>query len=356
MVVGVGEQDFRETVAALNGAVETGLCLGASARVWVDGAERAKFAVGQASAGVPLTPDAAVPWFSASKLAATVAVAWCWAAGFVSPSDLVRDHLPEFTGPGKDATTVAHLLTHTAPLRTIDREIGGSIDLGRDALLRLITSGAADPDWIPGARASYLGHAGYLLLDEIVVRAVGRTFADVLNREVLEPLGMSSRLGGPPGVPVVDVPWNGAPELAARVGRFDVGHGYPSACMAGPFGEAGVLAEMLRCGGAYQGRRILPADTCVSLLRDARPLGLVDEAAQRPRRWGLGVMLDADSFGPGSSAGSFGALGGLACTVYSDPACGLTAALFFNGNVPGTERLGRDRAANAAIRDDLTRL
>ncbi|WBO62045.1 hypothetical protein [Streptomyces camelliae] len=73
------------------------------------------FALGEESPGMPPTADSVVPWFSVSKLPATLAFAiaraiarafaraWAraWELGLPSPDDLVRDHLPEFTGVGR---------------------------------------------------------------------------------------------------------------------------------------------------------------------------------------------------------------------------------------------------------------
>ncbi|MER5547868.1 hypothetical protein ABT072_36765 [Streptomyces sp. NPDC002589] len=54
------------------------------------------------------------------------------------------------------------------------------------------------------------------------------------------------------------MPCFGPAATAARVTRFDVGQGYPGACVAGPFGEAAVTAEVLRTGGLHRGRRLPP--------------------------------------------------------------------------------------------------
>lgn len=63
-------------------------------------------------------------------------------------------------------------------------------------------------------------------------------------------------------------------------------------------------------------------------------------------------MLDADNFRPASSS-SFGALGGTACLVFSDPERNLTAALHFNGNTGFADRITRDQRVVSALYDDL---
>lgn len=241
-----------------------------------------------------------MPWFSASKLAATVAVARAWELGLIQPGDRVVQHCPEFTGPGKDGICIEHLLTHTAPLRTIDREVGRRFADGRDALVQLILHGDADPDWVPGTRAAYLGHAGYLLLDEIVRRASGVRFPAFQREQVTVPLRLRSELGDPDNTDIAEVPWFGPAELAERIGRYDPKAGYPSACMAGPFADAATICEMLRSSGLHAGTPILQPTTCRMLITDHRPPAMIDESAGAVRRWGLGIVLAADNFGPAS--------------------------------------------------------
>ncbi|MEV0580811.1 serine hydrolase domain-containing protein [Streptomyces sp. NPDC050392] len=346
---------FRAVERALAEVLAQGRCLGAALRVLYDGVVVLDLFVGDANATQVMAMGTVVPWFSASKLAATVAVARAWELGLLHPNDRVVQHLPEFTGPGKDDIRIEHLLTHTAPLRAVDRETGRRFADGRRAVLKLILNGDADPDWVPGTRAAYLGHAGYLLLDEIVRRGSGQPFADFVHHQVTAPLGLTSRLGGPSGADVVDVPWFGPAELASRIARFDVSMGYPSACMAGPFGDAAEICEMLRQAGARHGRRILSPETCTALVTDQRPTTLIDEAAGRARRWGLGMVLAAENFGPASAA-SFGALGGTACLVFADPEAGLTVSLYFNGNTGAADRLSRDQHVIDALYRDLRQL
>ncbi|MEU2711399.1 hypothetical protein [Streptomyces sp. NPDC007205] len=48
-------------------------------------------------------------WFSASELPATLAFARARELGLLSPDVLVRDHLPESAGGGRDTITVRPL-------------------------------------------------------------------------------------------------------------------------------------------------------------------------------------------------------------------------------------------------------
>jgi CubicO group peptidase (beta-lactamase class C family) len=345
--------DLPRTTSALTQVLAESATSGATLHVVHHGQTIADIALGQTPAGQPLTSEHWVPWFSISKLAATLAVACAWEQHLLAPEDTVADHIPEFAGGGKHRIRIRHLLTHTAPLRGADRDVGGHLPDGRETLLERIIGADADPDWEPGQRAAYLGHAGYLLLDEIIARRAGTTFAAFQRHHVLHPLGLRADLGRPADHEVLDVPWLGDPRLAARVAGHDVGLGYPSACMAGPFAEAVRLCELLRGRGTLARRRVLAPGTAAALLTDHRPPELVDEAAGRPRRWGLGIALDQPNWAPFSPR-SFGATGGTSCSVFSDPDTDTTAALHFLGNTTPADRLNRDQQVHQALHDDLT--
>lgn len=68
--------------AILEEACQSGVILGAQACVIVRGRIIVQLAVGEAAPGVPITWDDFVPWFSASKLASSCAVALGWDAGW----------------------------------------------------------------------------------------------------------------------------------------------------------------------------------------------------------------------------------------------------------------------------------
>ena len=346
--------DLPRTTTVLEELLAEGATGAATLHVMRHGQLVADIALGETPSGEPLTSDHWVPWFSASKLAASLTVAVAWEQGLLDPEDEVAEHLPEFAAHGKQRIRIRHLLTHTVPLRAVDREVGGRLPEGRDALIELIIGCRADPGWEPGERAAYLGHAGYLVLDEIVARRAGTSFAEFQHRHLLSPLGLSADLGCPRDHEVLDVPWLGDLRLAARVARHDLGLGYPSACMAGPFAEAAQLSELLRQHGALRAHRILSPETCAAMLADQRPRDLVDDAAGRCRRWGLGIALDQANWAPFSPR-SFGATGGTSCSVFSDPDTATTAALHFLGNTDPGERVARDQQVHQALHHDLTR-
>ncbi|KOV68727.1 serine hydrolase [Streptomyces sp. MMG1121] len=85
---------------------------------------------------------------------ATLAFARAREPGLLTPDDLVRDHLPEFAGGGRDAIAVRHPWNRTAPVRAADRAAGSAFDQGRDAPIALIRATGAGPGRVPGQRAA----------------------------------------------------------------------------------------------------------------------------------------------------------------------------------------------------------
>ena len=104
----------------------------------------------------------------------------------------VAHYIPEFGGPGRDAITVRHLLTHTSGLRP-------TLPLFRDApdssaALRLVFG--AVPVAPPGARVIY-SDLNAILLGEIVRRVAGDPLDVVAAREIFQPLGLRRTLFRP---------------------------------------------------------------------------------------------------------------------------------------------------------------
>src|SRR2546425_9165540 len=93
------------TLAALERGMEQGLHVGAQAYVSHDGQTVADFAIGVARPGVPMGRDTLMPWLSAGKPLAAVAVAQLWERGLLDLDDPVARHIPMFAANGKQAGT-----------------------------------------------------------------------------------------------------------------------------------------------------------------------------------------------------------------------------------------------------------
>ena len=127
----------------------------------------------------------------------------------------VAEWLPEFTGDGKAAVTLRHLLTHTS----------GVPDIAPDVLRRTRPSGkrmtelsiTAPLRFWPGTRWEYCTTSFYLLA-EVCRRATGLSGTDFLRQRLLEPLAMNDTTYDPraSGLPLVPVRGVGADNRLRR--------------------------------------------------------------------------------------------------------------------------------------------
>jgi len=103
--------------------------------------------------------------------------------GLVDPQARVRRYLPWFrAGETGDAITIHHLLTHTAGL-PMGADFSDASGFDAWALRDL-------PTRPPGERYWY-SNVGYKALGLVLESITGRSYGEVIRREILDPLGMS---------------------------------------------------------------------------------------------------------------------------------------------------------------------
>lgn len=270
--------------------------------------------------------------------------------------------LPGFRGPGKEAVTVGHLLSHssglpaTAPLY---REIQG-----REAYLERIQ--AMDLVYPPGSRSLY-SDLGIILLGEILERTAGQPFEALVRERVLAPLRMRDTLFRPPAellpriAPTEVDPWRGR-LLRGEVhdeNAFALGGVAPHAGLFGTAGDLARFAQMLLDGGALDGRRGRrgPRDHCMV---SRQTVELFTRRAGIP---GSDRALGWDTkSAQGSSAGtlfsprSFGHTGFTGTSLWIDPERELFVILLTNRVHPTREndliREARPAVADAVVRQN----
>lgn len=132
--------------------------------------------------------------FSATKALTAAAVWGLISDGLLTPETRVADVIAEFATNGKQAVTVAHLMTHTAgfpraPMRPED----GATSAGRRARFaqwRL--------DWEPGTQTEYHAISAHWVLAELIEQLSGTDYRAYVRSRVLDPLGLKRlRLGVP---------------------------------------------------------------------------------------------------------------------------------------------------------------
>ena len=142
----------------------------------------------------PVAADTLYDLASLTKVVATTTMAMILVdEGKLDLDRPVQDFLPGFRGPGKEAVTVRHLLTHSSGLAAtapLYQEIQG-----RAAYLERIQ--AMDLEYPPGSRSVY-SDLGIILLGEILERIAGQPFETFVRERVLDPLGMRDTLFRPP--------------------------------------------------------------------------------------------------------------------------------------------------------------
>jgi CubicO group peptidase (beta-lactamase class C family) len=305
-------------------------------------------AFGEDSPGQVLTSDHLMPWLSATKPLAAVAVMQQVQAYRLSLETPVADVIPEFAVQGKAGIRVAHLLTHTAGIRGADL---GWKPTTWSAALEQICGVRPEPRWEPGAKAGYHVDSLAYLQGELVRRLAGCDFQDYLTRHIFHPLGMDSSFVGIP-----DRSWH---EHSGRLARLWNTAG-PHTVEKTEYRERPV-ASLCRPGGNGRGpARELAAFYLDLLSPESRLLSrewisamtarvrknLFDHTFRHIMDWGLGFAVSSNRYGPDTvpynfgrrcSDKTFGHCGNQCTAAFADPVHQLVVVVLFNGQ-PGEEK------------------
>jgi beta-N-acetylhexosaminidase len=300
----------------------------------------------------PVTADTLYDLASLTKVVATTTMAMILVdEGRLDLDQPVQRFLPGFQGPGKEAVTVRHLLTHssgldaTAPLYKELR--------GRAAFVERIER--MDLVYPPGSRSVY-SDLGIILLGEILERVAGQPLDAFARERVFEPLGMRDTMFRPPAelrpriAPTELDPWRG------RVVRgevhdenaFAMGGVAPHAGLFGTAGDLARFAQMLLNGGVLGDRRIVSRKTVELFTRKAGIPG-----SDRALGWDI-KSAEGSSAGTLFSSLSFGHTGFTGTSIWIDPERQLYVILLTNRVHPTREnqliREVRPAVADAVMR------
>lgn len=348
---------------------------GAVALVLVDGRMTVHTAVGEAlryGAGpkllpagdrVAMRPDSIFDLASVTKVYTAILLLQQVDRGRVRLDAPVRDHLPGFTGTGKDAVTVEMLLTHTSGLPVGANVTGLPDDTARwNAVLTTpLVAGAT-----PGHTFRY-SSVGLMVAGKIVEKVTGQRLDQALKSNLAEPLGLHDT-GFLPRT------WLSAGAQASRLAATDArssrgllrGVVHDDVCnhLGGVAGHAGIFAsaadvaaigQLLLDGGTYRGTRILTEATVQRMLTNLNA-GKPAVDPDRPNRTsahGLGVVLDQPWFmGRLSSLHTFGHTGFAGPSLLVDPNRRLVLALLTNRAHPNWSWADPD-PVRAAVADLL---
>ncbi|UWZ38921.1 serine hydrolase [Dactylosporangium roseum] len=346
---------------------------GAVALVAVDGQVTAHTAVGHAlrygtgpvelpsAQRVPMRRDAIFDLASITKVFTALLVLQLADQGKVDLDAPVVRYLPEFTGAGKDAITVAMVLAHTGALP------GGVSFSGlatvADRWAKVVTAPLVGGG-VPGNTFRYSG-VGLMVLGRLVEKVAGQALDAAVRDRITGPLGMRDTMFKP----LNQISGND-PRLVATEARkargLTRGVVHDDLCLAlggvaghaGMFGTASdlaVLGQMLINGGEYGGRRILSEKIVRRMLVNAnRGLPAID--AERPGRsstHGLGVELQQPWFmGKLARPLTFGHTGFTGTSWLVDPDRRVVVVLLTNRAHPDWTRADPDKP-RVAVADAL---
>jgi len=145
--------------------------------------------------------DTAEPWredtivhaWSSTKGATALCAHILAARGLLDLDAPVADYWPEFAQNGKEATTVAMLLSHQAGIPAVR----DPLPLGAfyDHEFMAETLAAEAPFWEPGSRHGYHALTFGFLVGELVRRVSGQTLGEFFRDEVADPLELDFSMG-----------------------------------------------------------------------------------------------------------------------------------------------------------------
>lgn len=284
-------------------------------------------------------------------IATTPAIMLLMDRGLIDLDRPVRDYLAGFTGEGKDAVTVRHLLSHTSglraflPLNTLADDAEDARELVMSEPLR----------WRPGARVEYSDLNAMLV--GWIVEAVSQTPLDEFVRDELHvPLGMNQ------------TQFNLPRPARARAAPINVWRGHPirgvihdqnAARLNGVAGHAGLystgrelalFAQMqLRRGTLDDGVSLLRPETVDAFTRPGR--------GHRALGWDTNDTTSSDDTGTLLSPQAYGHGGFTGTSIWIDPSHNVFVVLLTNRvYAPRTGRsitrlkAVRGRLADAALR------
>jgi CubicO group peptidase (beta-lactamase class C family) len=359
------------TKLAIERGIANGDHLGAQVHVILNGNCVADLAIGQKRHGIPLATDDLLPWMSAGKPIAAVAMGQLVERGKAAFDDRIERFIPEFAAGGKGDITIRHILTHTGGFRLVSNNWSPE---PWDRIIERICGSKLEPGWVPGQKAGYHVASGWFILGELVRRIDGRPFDRYVRTEILEPLAMHDSWIGMPVAQFASYGGFGgrlapmysterAPPQIKGMVNSEAGcvECRPGANARGPIRELARFFQMLLNGGQLDGRRII-SESIIRQMVTRQRLGMFDETFKHKIDWGLGVILNSNhyhddglpyGFGPYASDDSFGHGGNQSSCGLVDPERNLVVTWVCN-SMPGEARHDeRVRAINAAVYEDL---
>jgi CubicO group peptidase (beta-lactamase class C family) len=155
------------------------------------------FGISHLKSKAPNTLDTPFRIASLSKQFTAAAIFRLEAQGKLTIDDPVHKHLPEFAAAPYSKITIHHLLTHTSGLPRIATGLFGphrwhNMSVAATPVDEFVRLAVKEPlAFDPGADHEY-SNFGYRVLAALIARVTGREYADFMEQEVFQPLGMKN--------------------------------------------------------------------------------------------------------------------------------------------------------------------
>ncbi len=299
----------------------------------------------------PMTAATIFDLASLTKVVATTpCVLYLIAEGQAGLDDPAARYLASFAGPGKDLVTVRQLLSHTSGLpdqrRYYLHTTDGAAAMAA-ALAEPIVAG-------PGSVCRY-SDVGFIVLGELCAAVAGCDLAELVQRVVCEPLGLTSTMFCPPA----SLPAGFAStEPVNGIATTGVVHDENSALLGGVTGHAGLFgtaADLSRFAAAWVGAdpEVAPGWLPGWLRAEAVRCQTVGLSGRRGLGWGL-RHDNWDNMGDGWPESGAGHTGFTGTSLSVDPVSGiwtvlLTNSVHFGRDRPGPSVVGLRKKVHAAI-------
>ena len=338
---GISSVRLDELAQVFAAMLEEGLHPGAQLAVWRNGELIIDLAGGVDGPDArPVTPQTLFQIRSATKSLACTVMHMLHDAKLFSYEDRIVKYWPEFGKNGKEQITIAQVMSHRAGL-TEHRTIPIAVWADRKAVAEALEN--MTPAWPPGTANGYHASSIGWIVDELVLRLVGRSTGQLLREKVTAPLGVEDVYLG---VPEAELPRMAKMVVmgdvqAGRVATSDaLNDGFavrlPLSWISGlaTARDVAKLTNLWTYEGTYLGHEIVSSAT----MRQARvPTNSpedIDRGLDRPIRWGLGYILGVttpDIYGTPPHTEALGHAGGGASVIWGDPEARLGVAFLCNG-------------------------
>jgi CubicO group peptidase (beta-lactamase class C family) len=329
-ISGMCDERFSGVRDALAANIDSGLDVGASVAVFIDGVPAVDIWGGHLDevGAVPWQRDTITNVWSITKTMAALCALILADRGELDFSAPVARYWPEFAAAGKEAVEVRHLLGHTAGLSGWSEPVTADDLPDWDKMTALLAAQA--PWWEPGTQSGYHALTQGYLVGEVVRRITGVSLGTFFASEVAGPLGADFHIGLPaaedgrvaPVIPpempasadldlssiatrtLLNPPMTGAEPWSASWRRAEI----PAANGHGNARSVALVQSVVACGGEIGGVRLLSSRGCEAIFEEQA--NGTDLVLGPGFRLGMGYGLSSDMIPIGPHACFWGGWGG----------------------------------------------